>query len=249
MRKLAEYAVAALTMALGGGSLALFVWFLGSGAPRSGGARLSEPAVAAWNAALCLLFFVQHSVMVRRTFRARLGRVLPARAHRVVYTLASAAALIALVVLWRPSHIEIYALEGAARWPTGAMLLAAAALFFWGIGSLGEFDVFGIQAFLGRARGGAARPSELTIKGPYRLVRHPFYLAIILALWASPAVSLDRLLLNVLFSAWIVLGARLEERDLLAEFGEAYASYQRETPMLAPGPRSPRQRRWPGARP
>ena len=47
-------------------------------------------------------------------------------------------------------------------------------------------------------------------------------------------MTADRLLLNGLFTAWIVVGALLEERDLVREFGEAYRGYQRRVPMLVP---------------
>ena len=53
-------------------------------------------------------------------------------------------------------------------------------------------------------------------------------------IWCSPDVTADRLLFNVLFTAWIVLGTLLEERDLAAEFGETYSDYQRKVPMLIP---------------
>ena len=53
-------------------------------------------------------------------------------------------------------------------------------------------------------------------------------------LWTSPVVSTDKLLLNSLFTIWIVLGARWEERDLVATFGDAYRRHQRTVPMLIP---------------
>jgi len=33
---------------------------------------------------------------------------------------------------------------------------------------------------------------------------------------------------------WIVIGTVLEERDLVAEFGESYREYQSAVPMLVP---------------
>ena len=33
----------------------------------------------------------------------------------------------------------------------------------------------------------------------------------------------------------MVVGTRLEERDLAAEFGDGYRQYQRHVPMLVPG--------------
>jgi protein-S-isoprenylcysteine O-methyltransferase Ste14 len=45
-------------------------------------------------------------------------------------------------------------------------------------------------------------------------------------LWSQPAPTSDRLLLNLLWSGWICVGTTLEERDLVAEFGEVYRQYQ-----------------------
>jgi protein-S-isoprenylcysteine O-methyltransferase Ste14 len=42
------------------------------------------------------------------------------------------------------------------------------------------------------------------------------------------------LLLNGLWTAWMVVGTLWEEADLVAEFGDAYRSYRRAVPMLIP---------------
>lgn len=230
----AAYAIAAITGVLGAGSLALFGLFLWRGALGLVDLGLPERVVWGWDAGLCLLFFVQHSVMVRRSFRDRLGAVLPGHWHGVVYTIASAAALLLLAGLWQRSATVIYAASGTQLWLARAVLLLSLAGVLWGIGSLKEFDAFGTQAFLSQVRGTPGPAPVLTIAGPYRWVRHPFYCCGILAVWAAPVLSLDRLILNCLFTAWIVLGARLEERDLLAEFGDGYRRYQRAAPMLVP---------------
>ena len=41
-------------------------------------------------------------------------------------------------------------------------------------------------------------------------------------IWSFPDWTSDRLLLNILWSGWIVLGARWEERDLVNNFGKPY---------------------------
>ena len=43
------------------------------------------------------------------------------------------------------------------------------------------------------------------------------------------------LALIVGLTAYIFIGAHFEERKLLLEFGDAYAEYRRQTPMLVPG--------------
>jgi len=77
--------------------------------------------------------------------------------------------------------------------------------------------------------------------GPYAVVRHPIYTGIIAALYATAIWKADAfgiagaLLMTIAF--W--LKARLEERFLREQLGaEAYDSYRRKVPMLAPfGPK------------
>ena len=75
---------------------------------------------------------------------------------------------------------------------------------------------------------------EMVEHGAYRWVRHPLYLAFLMLIWSYPTLTPDRLLLNVLWTAWVVVGTMWEERDLVAEFGDTYRYYQRRVPMLIP---------------
>jgi protein-S-isoprenylcysteine O-methyltransferase Ste14 len=225
-----------LTWSIGAGSLALFCFFLWAGYLGLVDLRLTENSALAWDATLCLIFFLQHSVLIRRSVRHSLQRFVPDHSYGVAYTITSGLALLALVLLWQESATNLYVLHGAGRWMVKAVGVLVFGGFFWGIASLERFDAFGIDALLGHIRGKSTQPVPLTVKGPYRFMRHPFYAFAILAIWASSALSLDRLLFNVMFTVWIVLGARLEERDLLAEFGEDYAQYRRAVPMFVPRP-------------
>ncbi len=241
-RRIVASTVAAITAVLGAASLLLFGLFLWTGAFGILNMRMTENALLSWDAGLCLLFFLQHSGMVRKSFRVRLYRVLPEDWFGVVYTIASAVALLLLVGLWQRSSTDLYAASGAARWLLGTVFLLSLAGFLWGIRSLGGFDAFGIQAFLSPIARDQRHPPKLTIAGPYRFIRHPFYCFGIVALWSAPVLSLDRLLFNALFTAWILLGATLEERDLLEEFGNEYKLYQRAVPMFIPRPAARRRR-------
>jgi protein-S-isoprenylcysteine O-methyltransferase Ste14 len=60
------------------------------------------------------------------------------------------------------------------------------------------------------------------------------YLVVLLMIWSYPVLTTDRLLFNVLWTTWIVIGTVLEERDLTADFGNDYREYQRNVPMLLP---------------
>jgi protein-S-isoprenylcysteine O-methyltransferase Ste14 len=234
VRELTAFAVALTAATLGAGSLVIFAAFLWTGAFGLVDLAMTERGKVVFDSALCLVFFLQHSVMVRRGFRIRLQKWLPEYWSGVIYTIASAFALLVLVGAWQRSNVQFYVATATERWLLGTVLLLALAGVLWGIRSLGDFDAFGIRKLLAEIRGGAAPRTVLTINGPYRVVRHPFYAFAIVALWAAPVLSLDRAVLNIMFTLWIAVGATLEERDLVSEFGEAYRNYQRMVPMFVP---------------
>jgi protein-S-isoprenylcysteine O-methyltransferase Ste14 len=82
----------------------------------------------------------------------------------------------------------------------------------------------------------AQRSHALAITGAYAYVRHPQYLAFIgimfgfLLQWPT---LLTLLMFSVLIGMYVRL-ARREERDALAEFGEAYQRYMEVTPPWVP---------------
>jgi protein-S-isoprenylcysteine O-methyltransferase Ste14 len=106
--------------------------------------------------------------------------------------------------------------------------------FYWCFWALGSFDAFGLSPIMNNLRGKDPEPIPFVFRGPYRWVRHPLYFFSLLLIWSCPDLSLDRLLYNILWSTWIIVGSVLEERDLVADFGEPYRDYQRKVPMLIP---------------
>jgi protein-S-isoprenylcysteine O-methyltransferase Ste14 len=106
--------------------------------------------------------------------------------------------------------------------------------FIWGVKALGFFDPFGISGILHYQHNKKPRPIAFTVKGPYNWVRHPLYLFMLIMIWSCPNLTMDRLLFNILWSAWIYIGTVLEERDLVEQFGDAYREYQKKVSMLFP---------------
>ena len=69
----------------------------------------------------------------------------------------------------------------------------------------------------------------------YRFMRHPIYSFSLLILWLAPVMSNNLLAAAVGITLYILVGARLEERKLLRQFGEDYHAYQQKVPMFIPG--------------
>jgi protein-S-isoprenylcysteine O-methyltransferase Ste14 len=72
--------------------------------------------------------------------------------------------------------------------------------------------------------------------GPYSVVRHPIYVGMLLALLGTTLVSstVGSLLGFVLAIISLWQKAYIEEQFLIVEFGEQYATYQREVKFLIP---------------
>ncbi len=231
-----------LTVTIGGGSLVLFAYFVLFGTPFAIDIVHSRPARLAWDSLLCLIFFLQHSGMIRRSAKERIANRVPATYYPALYSIASGLALFALVVLWQPTDQFLFRVQGLGRWISAGLALLAVAGFGWGVRSLGGFDPFGVLPLKADVRGASPLRPVFVARGPYRYVRHPLYLCMLLLIWSTPRLSTDQLLFNVLWTAWIVVGTILEERDLLVDFGQTYRQYQDCVPMLIPSPRRFRRR-------
>ncbi|MCP4653879.1 MAG: isoprenylcysteine carboxylmethyltransferase family protein [bacterium] len=228
------YLALVLAGLLGAGSLLLLVVFLFAGSLHLTELELGGRTELAWDALLCLAFFVQHSGMIRSSFRRRLLKILPPHYQGALYSVASGVLLLVLVVFWQESPQAVVSFQGALRWLLRAVFFLSFAGFAWGLRALGTFDAFGLLPIRAHLRGTQPKEVPFTVRGPYLLVRHPLYFFALLMLWACPDLTADRLLFNLLWTAWVVVGTVLEERDLVAEFGKEYCDYQRRVPMLIP---------------
>lgn len=238
--RIADYSVMLLAIVLGGGSLVFFFW---AGRPILVQMHLS-PAGALWcNAFLSLLFFTQHGVMVRRSVRLRLTRVIPERYDGAFYAITSGLVLMLVALLYqRVPAPPLFVLHGPSQLIVNMLALLAVASIAWAIFALRTFDPFGVRPIRQHLRNGSAasstgtpfRAKAFVLRGPFRWVRHPLYSAIIILLWATPQMSLSRFELAALWTAWILVGTLLEERDLMRDFGETYRQYCKRVPMLVP---------------
>jgi len=221
----------ALSVLFGVGSVALLAW---EGRPTFVPMNWPVSGALAWDALLSFLFFLQHSGMVRRSFRARLAAIVPPRYDGAVYAIASGIALALVVVLWQPTGLHLLVLDGILRWAATACSALAIAIFAWSGYALRMFDPLGLRPIWAHVHDRPVRTAPFVARGPYRCVRHPLYSCVLVLFWCNPDLTADRLLLDVLWTAWIYVGAVLEERDLVADFGEVYREYQRRVPMLVP---------------
>jgi protein-S-isoprenylcysteine O-methyltransferase Ste14 len=202
------------------------------------GAVSPWPTAVIVNMALMSLFAIQHSVMARKEFKRWWTRFVPPVIERSAYVLLASLALLLLFWQWRP----IPTLVWQASDPVIVMSLTALSLFGWLVVfastfMINHFELFGLQQvvlnLLGRAKANARFRTPML----YGLVRHPIYLGFMIAFWATPSMTVGHLLFAAVTTAYIFVGIMLEERDLVAEFGDEYRDYRERVGMIVPKPR------------
>ena len=212
----------------------MFMLFLFMGSFTIIDLHLSERSALLLDAFLSIIFFLQHSILVRRGFKQWLGKFMPDVYHNAFYGLTSGIALLLVLVFWQKSPTLIARADGIIFWMLRALFCLCLAGFFWGGKTLGSFDALGVKPLMRYISNRPGKQQQIMAKGPYRWVRHPLYLFLIIIIWSCPVLTLDRLIFNIMWTFWILIGTYLEDRDLHLEFGSQYREYSSQVPMLIP---------------
>lgn len=189
------------------------------------------------DAALIALFAIQHSVMAREGFKRWWTRVVPASIERSTYVLFTSLVLLLLYWQWRPIPASVWTVHNMVAagvlhgifWLGWAVLVASTFL-------INHFELFGLSQVFARLFGKQLSDPKFRTPLLYRYVRHPIYLGVLLAVWATPSMTVGHLLFAGMITGYILIGIRLEERDLVKQFGDQYRSYRERASMLIPLP-------------
>jgi len=213
------------------------------------GPAASLATALAIDLALLGLFAVQHSGMARPAFKRWWTRFVPVAVERSTYVLVSSLALILLLWQWQPLPQTVWQVDATpARVALHALSALGWVLVFTSTFLINHFDLFGLRQVWLYANNRSAPETPFVVRALYRIVRHPLMLGFLIAFWATPGMSVGHLLFAVITTGYVLVAVKfLEERDLVAQFGETYRDYQRRVPMILPIPKRAAETRHPAA--
>lgn len=185
--------------------------------------------VIAW----CFLHSAMISLSVTEYLKKRLGPQF--RYYRLFYNVVAVITLIPVMLFAYSVRTQpIFSWDGYL-WIIRIVLLGTSGLlFFLGARHYDARQLLGIKQIQeGTSNKAITDSGELDTSGVLGVVRHPWYAAGILLVWAGQ-LDVSAILMNTVLTSYLFIGAVLEEKKLVREFGAEYRAYQARVSMFIP---------------
>jgi protein-S-isoprenylcysteine O-methyltransferase Ste14 len=183
--------------------------------------------------------------MARARWKQWWTSIVPPTLERSVYVLLASTILLALFWLWQPIPALIWEVTNPLlRAGIYGVCLAGWAIVVLSTFQIDHFELFGLRQVWRATHNQPPLAPEFRVPLLYRVVRHPMMSGFLLAFWATPVMTIDRLLFALSMSLYILIGLAFEERALRREFGPVYEKYEAAVPRLIPLPMRRRMARF-----
>ena len=180
---------------------------------------------------------VVHSAMICMTvtdyLKERLGAAF--RFYRLFYNIVATLTLLPVAwYAWTLRTPALFAWDGYFRVLQVLLLGISVVLFYLGARHYDARQFLGLRQISdGTSHTAISGTGQLESTGVLGITRHPWYLGVLLVIWARP-LDVSALIVNGLLTVYLVTGAWLEEQKLIREFGDTYRNYQNKVSMLIP---------------
>ena len=150
------------------------------------------------------------------------------RCYRLLYNLLSLAMLTWVMLAYRHSPV-LYFVPGIWSLSMYLLQMILAVALFKCLQQTNISDFLGFKLWKQQET-----KVKLVTNGFYGVVRHPLYLLSILFFVFNPVMTVQWMLLTICSSIYFIIGAHIEEKRFLDDFGEEYRNYKQTVPFLFP---------------
>ena len=179
-------------------------------------------------------YYALHSLLSANGIKTKLTRLVPVRYYRLGFNLLATVLLAALFIVY-------FMVEKKQLWTLmKPMVFGGAILCIMGVSwVMRAFKKYDLGEFTGLEQlrtGQQPVHTKLVVRGLNGKVRHPLYFGSLLLVWGVMFLLQNdaALAFAMISTIYLIIGCRLEEEKLVAQFGKNYQKYQREVPMLVP---------------
>jgi methanethiol S-methyltransferase len=207
-------------------------WFLKGPPPHDLRASpLGLAAALGIDSLLALSFVVPHSVFLLPSVRRRLVSAgLYGPFYGCFYCVVTCAALLLTILCWQPTTVVAWRWAAPFDRVVSAAFAASWVALFSSLALTGLGWQTGWTPWWHWARG-LPQPKRVFVeRGAYRFLRHPIYASFLGLIWFAPVVSLDRVVLIAVWTAYIFVGSALKDGRLVHFTGDTYREYQARVP-------------------
>jgi protein-S-isoprenylcysteine O-methyltransferase Ste14 len=155
--------------------------------------------------------------------------------YRLAFNLQSV--LLVLPLAWATYAIPgdwLWRWTGFGAWIANGLALMAMLGFVLSSGTYDMGEFLGTTPWREQRRD-AVEHDGFRISPLHRYVRHPWYALGLVLMWTRD-MNAPLLVSAIAVTLYLAIGARLEERKLVAHFGAAYRNYRERVPALIPLP-------------
>lgn len=216
------------------GSMMIEMFF---GLSRSFG-KVPWPWASLSNLALIIQFPLAHSFLLTGKGSRILSRLIPgphgATLATTTYAIIASLQLLALFLLWTPSHVILWQAEGSIFWCVCTIYAMSWCLLIkasFDAGAEVQSGALGWMSLMAKVR--PVFP-DMPTEGLFRIIRQPIYVAFAMTLWTVPIWTPDQLVLAICYSLYCFFAPRLKERRFEIRYGERFLHYREFVPYIIP---------------
>jgi methanethiol S-methyltransferase len=188
------------------------------------------------NILLLSAFGIQHSAMARKEFKKWWTKLIPESLERSVYVIFASAIMWIVMLNWQPMTGLIWDIQNIyLKLISYTFFILGGLMVVHSIFVLSHFDYVGLRQINLHFKFKGFVPLEFQTPSVYKYIRHPMTVGILIFFWATPKMTIGHLLFAAGMTIYSIIGLKLEERDLICQFGEVYETYKQNVGMFLPG--------------